>query len=65
MTRGYPVPLWTSASRVEFSLSRRSFPTGSVKTMDAIPTETDAIEKIARLLVEHAEEALSTDLPSR
>ncbi len=64
MTRGYPLPLWTSASRVEFSLSRRLFPTGKVKAMDAIPTEPDAAQEIARLLVEHAEEALSTD-PAR
>jgi hypothetical protein len=33
--------------------------------MDAILTQPDAIEDIARLLVEHAEEILSTDLPAR
>jgi hypothetical protein len=57
MTRGYPARLWISASRAEFSLSRYSFPPGSVKTMDTIPSEPNAIEEIARLLVEHAEEA--------
>lgn len=64
MTRGYPAPLWISASRAEFSLSRYPFSPGSVKTMDTIPTEPDAIQAIARLLVEHAEEALSIDKPA-
>lgn len=50
--------MWTSVSRVEFALSRRSFPPGSVKRMDTHPAELDAIQEIARLLVEHAENAL-------
>jgi len=65
MTWGFGGGLWICGVGPDFSLSRLLFLPGSVKTMDAILTQTDAIEEIARLLVEQAEEIRPTDLSAR
>ena len=58
--------LWICGVSMNFALSRPLFSPGNVNLMDAINSHTltpDAIEEIARLLVEHAEDTLDTQGP--
>ena len=46
---------------MNFPLSRRRFRTGTVRNMEDTPSEHEALDRIAEILIEHAEETLRED----